>query len=123
MSRKSVSPLPTRSPFVGRPAAPREHAVLRADAAILTAIVVGCTLVAWAALFSNADLWRAASLGAFVAVQTTVFAFDGAPHIAIAVLVTAYVALSLERWDATFALSLLCVAIAIANNARHAQQI
>mgnify|MGYP007125714740 FL=1 len=62
-------------------------------------------------------------MGAFVAIQTTVFAFDGAPHIAIAVLVTAYVALSLERWDATFALSLLCVAIAIANNARHAQQV
>lgn len=119
MSGNILSPLSARASFAGRAVASDEHSILLTNAAILTAIIIGCTVVGIAALFSDDILRRASSLGAFVAIQTVVFAFETSPYLAVAVLTAGYISLSVNRWDATFALSLLCVAIAVGNYIRY----
>ena len=119
MSRIIISPLSTRSSFVGRAATAHKHAILRADAAVLAAIVLACIVVGLSTLLTDSALWRAAALGAFVGVQTVVFAFELAPFLAFAVLVAGYVVLVVSRWDVTLILSLLCATIAIGSHIHH----
>ena len=121
MSRIIISPLPTRSSFAGRAAAVGQHAILRADAAVLVAIVLACIVVGLSTLLTDSALWRAAALGAFVGVQTVVFVFEVAPFLASAVLVAGYVVLAVSRWDVTLVLALLCATIAVASHIHHAQ--
>lgn len=113
MPRKLLSPLSTRSSFVGRTPSSDKPSILLPDAAVLTSILIGCLLVGLSALLSD-DLRRGASLGTFVAVQTTVFAF-GSVFLSSATLITGYVTLMVDRWDVTLAMALLCTTIAIAS--------
>jgi len=119
MPRNLLPSLSARTTFARRAPTAGQRSVLRFDAAILTAIVLGCTVVGISALLTDVHLQKAVLVGAFIAVQTVVFVCDCTPHLAAAVLVTGYIAIAVNRWDVTLALSMLTLTIAVANHIRN----
>ena len=121
MSRPTIPPRTTWSPFSGHSAARGQLHVSLHNYAMIAVILFGCILAIVTSLVSDA-LWRSAGLGVFVGLQSVLYIgkyttpdVQNLPDVNIAaytacsawLLIAAYVVLLVDQWEAVFSTSVI----------------